>query len=47
MSTSGSGRIDDERVGVRVKISALCVSLLFLYAYGDIFGFFNPGRSRT
>jgi hypothetical protein len=44
MSTSGSGLIDDERVGVRLKISALWVSLLFLYAYGDIFGFFKPGQ---
>jgi hypothetical protein len=29
---------------VRLKISALWVAMLFLFAYGDIFGFFRPGR---
>ena len=43
MSTSRSRLIDDG-VGVRLKISALWIVLLFLYAYGDIFGFFKPGR---
>jgi hypothetical protein len=43
VSTTGSRFIDDV-VGVRLKISALWVVLLFLYAYGDIFGFFKPGR---
>ena len=43
MSTTGSRFIDDV-VGVRLKISSLWVVLLFLYAYGDIFGFFKPGR---
>jgi hypothetical protein len=36
--------VEDARVGVRLKISALWIVLLFLYAYGDIFGFFKPGR---
>jgi hypothetical protein len=44
VSALSSRLIDQERVGVRVKISALWVSLLFLYAYGDIFGFFKPGQ---
>ena len=44
MSTSGSALVEDARVGVRLKISALWVVLLFLYAYGDIFGFFKPGQ---
>lgn len=43
MSSSSSTFIDHE-VGVRLKISALWVVLLFLYAYGDIFGFFKPGQ---
>jgi hypothetical protein len=42
--TSGSGLIEDAKIGVRLKISALWVALLFLYAYGDIFGFFKPGQ---
>jgi hypothetical protein len=36
--------LDDHPVGVRIKISALWISMLFLFAYGDIFGFFKPGR---
>jgi hypothetical protein len=36
--------VEDAKVGVRLKISALWVVLLFLYAYGDIFGFFKPGQ---
>jgi hypothetical protein len=43
VSSSSSSFIDHE-VGVRLKISALWVVLLFLYAYGDIFGFFKPGQ---
>jgi len=34
----------DDRVGVRLKISALWITMLFLFAYGDIFGFFAPGH---
>ncbi len=44
--TSSSSTLEDVRVGVRLKISALWIAMLFLFAYGDIFGFFNPGRSR-
>ena len=44
MSTSGPAFVEDAKVGVRLKISALWVVLLFLYAYGDIFGFFKPGQ---
>ena len=41
---SGSGFVEDVRIGVRLKISALWIAMLFLFAYGDIFGFFKPGR---
>jgi Family of unknown function (DUF6326) len=44
MPTSGPVFVEDAKVGVRLKISALWIVLLFLYAYGDIFGFFKPGR---
>ena len=30
-------------IDVRVKIAALWAATLFLFAYGDIFGFFRPG----
>jgi hypothetical protein len=36
--------LEDARVGVRFKISALWIAMLFLFAYGDIFGFFKPGQ---
>lgn len=42
MSTSSA--LEDVRVGVRVKISALWIAMLLLFAYGDIFGFFTPGQ---
>jgi len=44
MSTPNSRMLEDGRVGVRLKISALWIALLFLFAYGDVFGFFAPGQ---
>jgi hypothetical protein len=41
---SGQPRFEDVPVGVRLKISALWVAMLLLFAYGDIFGFFAPGQ---
>jgi Family of unknown function (DUF6326) len=32
------------RVNVRLKISSLWMATLLVFAYGDIFGFFKPGR---
>jgi len=43
VSTSSSGILEDVRVGVPLKISALWIAMLFLFAYGDIFGFFRTG----
>ena len=44
MLTTNSGRLENIGVGVRLKMSALCIATLFLFAYGDIFGFFRPGQ---
>ena len=44
MSTSNSTTFEDQRIGVRSKISALWIAVLFLFAYGDILGFFQPGQ---
>ena len=45
VSTMSDSRIAESlRIGVRLKISALWVAMLFLFAYGDIFGSFVPGR---
>ncbi|HEY8558577.1 MAG TPA: DUF6326 family protein, partial [Actinomycetes bacterium] len=35
---------EDVKVGVRFKIAALWTAVLFLFAYGDILGFFRPGQ---
>jgi glucan phosphoethanolaminetransferase (alkaline phosphatase superfamily) len=43
-ATSDSHILEDARIGVRLKISALWIAMLFLFAYGDIFGSFVPGR---
>jgi hypothetical protein len=44
VSTSNSTIFDDQRIGIRLRISALWIAMLFLFAYGDIFGFFAPGH---
>ncbi len=45
MSTTFDSHIAESlRIGVRLKISALWVAMLFLFAYGDIFGSFVPGH---
>jgi hypothetical protein len=44
VSTSSSGIVEDVRIGVRLKISSLWIAMLFLFAYGDIFGFFQEGQ---
>ena len=44
MSSASSRTFEDVKVGVRCKIAALWIAMLFLFAYGDIFGFFNPGQ---
>ena len=43
MNSTKSGALEDPRVDVRVKLAALWAAVLFLYAYGDIFGFFRAG----
>ena len=42
MSTASSKVLEDAKVGVRLKMTALWIAMLFLFAYGDIFGFFKP-----
>ncbi len=43
MNSTKSGALEDLRVDVKVKIAALWAAVLFLYAYGDILGFFRTG----
>src|SRR5262245_32078270 len=44
VSNADPGILDDVRISVRLKIAALWIALLLLFAYGDIFGFFKTGR---
>jgi uncharacterized protein DUF6326 len=45
VSTANSRILEEDvKVGVRLKISALWIAVLFLFAYGDIFGFFKSGQ---
>jgi hypothetical protein len=44
VSSASSRTFEDMKVGVRCKIAALWIAMLFLFAYGDIFGFFSPGQ---
>jgi Family of unknown function (DUF6326) len=44
VSSASSKTFEDVKVGVRCKIAALWIATLFLFAYGDIFGFFSPGQ---
>lgn len=37
-----AGALEDVKVPVKLKLSALWAATLFLYAYGDIIGFFRP-----
>ncbi len=46
MSSASSSTLEDVKVGVRFKIAALWIAMLFLFAYGDIFGFFSPGQIK-
>ena len=43
VATTRTRLLEDVRVGIRLKISVLWITMLFLFAYGDIFGFFAPG----
>jgi hypothetical protein len=44
VASASSRTFEDMKVGVRCKIAALWIAMLFLFAYGDIFGFFSPGQ---
>jgi hypothetical protein len=39
--------LDDLNIHVKLKLSALWVSVLFCYVYGDFFSLFTPGRIQN
>ena len=42
--TSTKAGLDDIRIHVRFKLAALWTSVMFCYAYGDIFWLYQPGK---
>ena len=36
--------MEDVKINVKMKLSALWVAVMFLYVYGDIFGLYKPGH---
>ena len=38
-----TGMLEDAKINVKLKIAALWAAVMFLFAYGDIFGYFRPG----
>jgi hypothetical protein len=43
MADRSGGELQDVKINVKLKISALWAAMMLLFAYGDIFGFFRPG----
>ncbi len=44
MDSTKTTTLDDVKVHVKIKISALWASVMFLYIYGDYFGLFQTGQ---
>lgn len=44
LSTTKTNDLQDFKINVKVKLSALWISLMFCYVYGDFFTLFVPGR---
>jgi len=43
----GAKILDDARVPIRFRLSALWASVMFCFIYADFFGLFMPGRIMT
>ena len=35
--------LEDVKINIKIKLSALWVSVMFIYLYVDVFGFYKPG----
>lgn len=45
VTNKGTTRVlEDVRINVKIKLSALWVALMFCYTYADILGFYAPGN---
>jgi len=39
-----SNKLEDLKVNVKIKLSALWITLMFCYSYADVLGFYSPGN---
>ncbi|MFW9908896.1 MAG: DUF6326 family protein [Candidatus Thorarchaeota archaeon] len=39
-----STKLEDLKVNVKIKLSALWITLMFSYSYADVLGFYSPGN---
>ncbi len=39
-----SNTLEDLKVNVKIKLSALWITLMFAYSYADVLGFYSPGN---
>jgi hypothetical protein len=44
---SATTMLDDVKIHVRIKLSALWASVMFFYIYGDYFGLYKPGALQS
>jgi hypothetical protein len=45
-SNNGRGPLEDSRIPIKVRLSALWAATMFLYVYGDYFGLYQPAQLR-
>ena len=43
MTNHATGILEDAKINVKLKIAALWATVMLLFAYGDIFGYFRTG----
>lgn len=46
MSKNVRSDLEDIKINIKLKLSALWVTLVLLYGYGDLIGFFRPGTLK-
>ncbi|MFW9789220.1 MAG: hypothetical protein ACFFE1_16225 [Candidatus Thorarchaeota archaeon] len=39
-----SNTFEDLKINVKMKLSALWITLMFCYSYADVLGFYSPGN---
>jgi len=39
-----SNNLEDLKINVKIKLSALWITLMFCYSYADVLGFYSPGN---